>query len=39
VQDCGLSTVADPKRFFSFRRDGAKSGRHAALIWIEDKKA
>ncbi len=39
VQDCGLSTVSDPKRFFSFRRDGAKSGRHAALIWIEEKKA
>lgn len=35
VDDCGLSTVTDPKRFFSFRRDGAKSGRHAALIWIK----
>lgn len=39
VIDCGLSTVADAKRFYSFRRDGAKSGRHAALIWIEDKRA
>lgn len=37
VDDCGLSTVADPKRFYSFRRDGAKTGRHAALIWIEPK--
>lgn len=34
-EDCGLSTYADPRRFYSFRRDGAKSGRHAALIWIE----
>lgn len=39
IEDCGLSTVADPNRFFSFRRDGAKSGRHAALVWIEEKKA
>lgn len=37
VEDCGLSTVTDAKRFYSFRRDGAKSGRHAALIWIEPK--
>ncbi len=35
IDDCGLSTFADPKRFYSFRRDGAQSGRHAALIWIE----
>lgn len=35
VSDCGLSTYADPKRFWSYRRDGARSGRHAALIWIE----
>ena len=39
IEDCGLSTVSDPKRFFSFRRDGAKSGRHAALIWIEENRA
>lgn len=37
VDDCGLCTVADPRRFYSFRRDGAKTGRHAALIWIEPK--
>lgn len=35
IADCGLSTYGDPARFFSFRRDGEKSGRHAALIWIE----
>lgn len=35
VEDCGLSTVADPKRFYSYRRDGAHTGRHAAVIWIE----
>jgi len=35
IVDCGLSTVAHPERFYSFRRDGAQSGRHAALIWIE----
>lgn len=35
IQDCGFSTVADANRWFSFRRDGAQSGRHAALIWIK----
>ena len=35
VEDCGLSTVADPAHFYSYRRDGEKTGRHAALIWIE----
>ena len=28
-----LSTFADPKRFYSYRRDGRKSGRHVACIW------
>lgn len=37
VEDCGFSTVTDPTHFYSFRRDGARSGRHAALIWIEPK--
>lgn len=27
-------TYADPRRFFSYRRDGA-CGRHATLIWID----
>lgn len=35
IADSGLSTYGDPARFYSFRRDGEKSGRHAALIWIE----
>ncbi|WP_293390300.1 peptidoglycan editing factor PgeF [Nevskia sp.] len=30
----GISTHADPARFYSFRRDGV-CGRMAALIWIE----
>ena len=38
VEDCGFSTVSDPAHFYSYRRDGAKSGRHAALIWIEPRK-
>ena len=35
VADCGLSTAADPARFWSYRRDGARSGRHAALVWLD----
>lgn len=34
IEDCGLSTYADSARFYSYRRDG-RTGRHAALIWIE----
>ncbi len=34
IFDCGLSTAADPESFYSFRRDGARSGRHAAMIWL-----
>ncbi|MBL6749201.1 MAG: peptidoglycan editing factor PgeF [Nevskia sp.] len=30
----GVSTHADPARFFSYRRDGV-TGRMAALIWLE----
>ena len=29
----GWCTVANPSPFFSFRRDGAASGRFAALVW------
>lgn len=32
----GLCTYADSKRFFSARRDGAKTGRMAAMIWLAD---
>ena len=35
IADSGLSTYADAARFWSFRRDGERSGRHAALIWID----
>lgn len=35
IFDCALSTHADPKRFWSYRRDGERSGRHAAMIWIK----
>lgn len=28
-------TFTDPKRFFSYRRDGQNTGRMASLIWIE----
>jgi len=31
----GLDTFSDP-RFYSFRRDGARSGRFATLIWLGD---
>ena len=34
-EDCALSTVADARRFYSYRRDGEHTGRHAAVIWIE----
>lgn len=34
-EDCGLSTYAEAERFYSYRRDGEQTGRHAAVIWIE----
>lgn len=34
VHGGGLCTYADPVRFHSFRRDGAGSGRQAALVWL-----
>jgi YfiH family protein len=30
----GFDTLADP-RFYSYRRDGAASGRFASLVWLE----
>jgi Uncharacterized conserved protein len=30
----GLCTHDDPERFYSYRRDGARTGRLAALVWI-----
>lgn len=32
----GACTVCDATRFFSHRRDGARSGRQAGLIWREE---
>lgn len=31
----GLCTVTDAQRFYSFRRDGAATGRMASLIWSD----
>lgn len=31
----GVCTYDDPQRFFSYRRDGARTGRMASLIWME----
>ena len=32
IEDSGGCTHCEPERFFSFRRDGARSGRHLAVI-------
>lgn len=32
IDDVGGCTLAEPERFFSYRRDGQKSGRHLAAI-------
>jgi hypothetical protein len=32
VDDVGGCTLTEPARFFSFRRDGQRSGRHLAVI-------
>jgi YfiH family protein len=32
----GLCTVADSERFYSYRRDGAASGRMASIIFLSD---
>lgn len=32
VDDVGGCTLGEPERFFSFRRDGARSGRHLSAI-------
>lgn len=35
----GLCTASDAGRFYSWRRDGAETGRMASLVWLEDKTA
>lgn len=32
VFDCGLNTAQEPDRFYSYRREGGRTGRHFALI-------
>lgn len=32
IDDVGGCTMAEPERFFSYRRDGKRSGRHLAVI-------
>jgi len=36
VHGGGFCTYTDAERFFSFRRQGAASGRMAALVWLSD---
>ena len=38
VEGGGLCTISDPRRFYSFRRDG-NTGRMASLIWIDPRHA
>ena len=33
VQSAGLCTRCSPELFYSHRRDGARSGRQAGLVW------
>ena len=35
VHGGGFDTFGDPARFYSYRRDGVRSGRQATLIWID----
>lgn len=39
VYGVDISTASDEKRCYSYRRDGARSGRHGAFIWIEPEAA
>ncbi len=36
VRDAGGCTICD-ERYFSYRREGARAGRQAALAWIEER--
>jgi YfiH family protein len=35
VHGGGLSTAAEPDRFFSHRREAGRTGRQAALVWMD----
>jgi len=35
VQTVEACTSCDPERFYSYRRDGASTGRQAGLVWAE----
>jgi polyphenol oxidase len=35
VESAGLCTKCNPELFYSHRRDGARSGRQAGLVWAE----
>ena len=39
IVDSDLCTAGQPERFFSWRRDGGRTGRQASLIWRRDKRA
>lgn len=36
ITDIGGCTACDPDRFFSYRRDGASTGRQAGVIWMKE---
>lgn len=36
IDACGICTSCEAEMFFSYRRDGARSGRMAAVIWRRD---
>ncbi|MEW6583637.1 MAG: peptidoglycan editing factor PgeF [Actinomycetota bacterium] len=36
VREYGDCTACDAERFFSYRRDGAGTGRHAGVVWLDD---
>ena len=35
IRSVDACTSCDPRRFYSYRRDGAATGRHAALVWAQ----
>ncbi|MCI5850506.1 MAG: polyphenol oxidase family protein [Sutterellaceae bacterium] len=37
--DSRLSTAADPVRFYSYRRDKGRTGRHVTLAWLSPSRA